>query len=786
MNPGKNIYRLRWIILACWVIGCVGLYALVPPGDPAKNERVSFLPANSPYRLAMEKLARGFPRQCGLSQAVIVFERPGGKLSYRDNTYVNDIASRVRQGRPGGLSNEDLAKLSVTSPGLIDLAIGTSTGSEMMRKGLAMFAGKLGQAQPKEAIKNGPSLVNPLRSKVTPPGQAAIVRVNIPSGFITYRSSQIIGHIRQLLQSTPPPTGLKVAVTGTGGYGYDYANFVRQSHHRTTLATLIAVIVILLIVYRAPIAAMVPLVAISLAAAVIIKFMDIIQNMGFSIGLAERIFVFVLMYGAGVDYSLLLISRYREYLRTGRPGRVAIAEALNATFPAISASACTDAMGIAMLVFCRFLIFQTTGPVVALALVVAWLAAVTLVPALVALLGPQMFWPVRVLPGAEVGKIRRPVIARIWPGIARRVTQRPGLVLVLVVLTLAIPATATRKITWVYDALAGIPSQWQDGVGNAAAGVDIVKKHWPIGEIAPVTILISTPMDKPAPGQQRWREISKTLVARLEAIDGVQDIRALTQPLGRGVSLPGDTTPGRMIRSVAQRQYFRRDRGELRLEVLLSCHSMSSRAMKLLGQIRRDIEQSLAKVAPGCRVHIGGATAQMIAIRTTTQKDFKLVVVLVLGVIFLVVLALLRDWLMTLFMVAAIALSYLATLGLCAWAFTWYYGHAGMDWKVEIFLFVVMASVGVDYSIFLASRVSQEARTCAPAEAIRRAIIHTGPVISSCGLIMAATLGSLMAGQIELLHQLGFSLALGMLIDTFIVRPLLLPAFATIFKRTGR
>ena len=149
MNPGKNIYRLRWIILACWVIGCAGLYALVPPGDPAKNERVSFLPANSPYRLAMEKLARGFPRQCGLSQAVIVFERPGGKLSYRDNTYVNDIASRVRQGRPGGLSNEDLAKLSVTSPGLIDLAIGTSTGSEMMRKGLAMFAGKLGQAQPK-------------------------------------------------------------------------------------------------------------------------------------------------------------------------------------------------------------------------------------------------------------------------------------------------------------------------------------------------------------------------------------------------------------------------------------------------------------------------------------------------------------------------------------------------------------------------------------------------------------------------------------------------------------
>ena len=137
-------------------------------------------------------------------------------------------------------------------------------------------------------------------------------------------------------------------------------------------------------------------------------------------------------------------------------------------------------------------------------------------------------------------------------------------------------------------------------------------------------------------------------------------------------------------------------------------------------------------------------------------------------------------------MVGAIGLSYMATLGLCAWAFTWYYGDAGMDWKVQIFLFVVMASVGVDYNIFLASRLAQEAKLYPPREAIRQAVIHTGPVISSCGLIMAATLGSLMAGEIELLHQLGFSLGLGMLIDTFIVRPLLLPAFATLFNRTGR
>ena len=124
----------------------------------------------------------------------------------------------------------------------------------------------------------------------------------------------------------------------------------------------------------------------------------------------------------------------------------------------------------------------------------------------------------------------------------------------------------------------------------------------------------------------------------------------------------------------------------------------------------------------------------------------------------------------------------MATLGISYWVF----GGEGLDWKVEVFLFVVMVAVGVDYNIFLASRLAQEARRLPVKLATCRAVIHTGPVISSCGLIMASTLGSLMAGDLQLLRQLGFALALGMLIDTFLVRPLMLPAFVVVAKRTGR
>jgi putative drug exporter of the RND superfamily len=125
-------------------------------------------------------------------------------------------------------------------------------------------------------------------------------------------------------------------------------------------------------------------------------------------------------------------------------------------------------------------------------------------------------------------------------------------------------------------------------------------------------------------------------------------------------------------------------------------------------------------------------------------------------------------------------LSYLAALGLSYGVFAGLLGQEGLDWKVQLFLFVVMVAVGVDYSIFLTARLKQEMRRAEGLQAVREAVIHTGPVISSCGVIMAATLGSPMAGDLKLLHQLGFAMAAGMLMDTFIVRPLLLPSFAAL------
>ena len=658
------------------------------------------------------------------------------------------------------------------------------------------------------------------------------------------------------------PTGLSVAVTGSSGVGFDYAQSAKAGERRTIIATLLAVTCILLLVYRSPLAAAVPLVCITLAAVVATQLLNLGHHVGLNVGLAENIFVVVLIYGAGVDYSLLFISRYREYMQTdaqtrvagGSPARPAgilparsgkddsasstdqahgthnagetpaprsltsraCGAALTATLPAIAAAAGINILGLFMLSFAQFGIFRTTGPAVAIALCVALAAALTLLPACVGVLGGRLFWPTRITPA------RRP--PRTWTWLAGVVTRRPGAVLGLTLLALAAPAVLGARQEWAYDTLEALRPRDEDGVGNSARGAEIAKRHWPIGELAPVETLIktSTPL---TPAQ--WTTLTKTVrdslltlhlpeprrapaTASSEPHKALVDIRSLPDPLGIGQPLPRlQTTTGplsgllssglipgsRRLASIdadIQNTYLSTDRRATYMELVLATQPFTRPALAAVGDIHRQAQSAAQdalrtmNITADVEVFLMGPTAEMAATRDVTQRDFTLVATLVLGVIFAMILLLLRDAVLALWMLGSTVLSYFATLGLCSLVFVTLGGVTGLDWKLEIFLFVVMVAVGQDYNIFLATRLMQE-RASHPdiRVAARRAMTFTGPVISSCGLIMAATLGSLMVGGLALLVQLGFAMALGMLLDTFLVRPLLLPAFCCLTGRTG-
>jgi len=739
MRIGPAVYRWRWLILLAWLAVGAGLCALAPALDPSAQEPPSFLPEDNPYSRAAEALRRSFPLSSGLSQAVVVFERADGKLSPADLQAVESVAAAIARPHPPHTVRGDLAGISIRSPDSLSLA------------GLHLPT-------------------NPLKS---PDGHAALVIVDVPAYFITMRSAHVVDHIRSVVRDAKLPPGLAAAVTGSSGFGHDYALAAEASHQRIGMVTLIAVAVILLLVYRSPAAAIVPLVAISAASLAAMKVLAVGQHLGMHVGTAEKVFVFVLIYGAGMDYSMLFISRFRETLGAGCPTGQAAGDALGATVAAILAAAGTNTLGLLMTSFAQYRVFRSAGVAIAAALTVALIASITLVPALAGILGRWLFWP-----GKHLGQVGQ---VRLWAAVARGSTRRPVFMLAAVIALLAVPALRGAKLTWVYDALAELKLESPGGVGNAAVGIEAAKRHWPVGQVAPVTVLVrsKTPLSV-----NQWNAMSGKLTAAVAAASGVQDVRSLSAPLGANVDLVTRALLVAMTGKI-RAEYLAAGRDAMRLQAVLDKPSLTLAAMADLATIRRAVEKTLAASTPALTAQFVGATAEMTEIKAVTQSDFRRIAALVLVVIFIMILLLLRDWILSAFITAATLLSYFATLGLAYWLIR-LTGQAGLDWKVEVFLFVVMVAVGVDYSIFLAARVSQEARANDVALAVKNAVVHTGPVISSCGLIMAATLGSLMAGELKLFIQLGLALALGMMIDTFIVRPLLLPAFITLVKRTGK
>ena len=748
MNPGTFVSRWRWLVLAAWLSLAGGLLLWVPPVSPYAIETGAMLPSNMPSEVASEAMRKHFPDSGSVCDAVVVFERRGGPLTEEDHACVERAAKRILEPGPA-CEPSDLEGVTAHSPRSIPL----------------------------------PN--NPLISRASDRGQAALAIVGFPVDYLTSRSARLIDHIDWVLTHETFPQGLGASVTGSAGFGHDYRLAADRSNQRTMYVTLAGVILILLLVYRAPLAILVPLGSISLAAVISLKFLDLAARWGQSAGTAERIFVFVLLYGAGTDYALLLFSRYREFLHESVPAAQAAGKALNATLSAIAASGLTNVAGMLVFLTASYAIFRTMGPLVAACLAITLLVSLTLVPALLAILGRAVLWPRKngsaagsqaAQPGGE--ELRRR--ASLWPWIARLVTARPGLVLIVGLGALAAPAAMGARTPWIYDAMAAIGEKY-----DAVRGADMVKRHWPLGQTSPLTVLIETPA---AMTDEQATLLSRQATDAALGVEGLYGARSLSSPLGRERNRPDPVPPSfletlltrDLVWREAKKEYLGQDRCAIRVVAVLDQPALTLEAMDVAERVRQAVESAARPLQPQARVMLVGVTAAMADIRTLTQGDFHRIAALVLCLIFAVVMVLLRDLLLCLFVVFCTVLSYLAALGLSYGVFAGLLGQEGLDWKVQLFLFVVMVAVGVDYSIFLTARLKQEMRRAAGLQAIREAVIHTGPVISSCGVIMAATLGSPMAGDLKLLHQLGFAMAAGMLMDTFIVRPLLLPSFAAL------
>jgi RND superfamily putative drug exporter len=708
LHLGRWVSRHPWAILLAWV-GVVGLLTASAPSPEAvaSAEPPSLLPDHQPYNQALEVARQAFPQTVARTRTVLIFERAEG-LHTSDLDFVMEVTSRL----------------------------------------LAEAGGRWRVLAP----ATHPHLQSRL---VARDGQAVMIVVNMDSNYLVKTSVDQVEAVDALARRGLPD-GLRLEITGEGGLGRELSFATTHAYHRTTWVTVGAVLTILICVYRAPLAAFVPLISIGASVYVALALLNRLAVAGWGVSNLERTFVVVLMFGSGTDYAMFWLARYREQSRGGI-GSGAAAAATEGTGGAVAASAATTVIGLSMLLLAELSPTHNAGRALGLAIAVSMAAALTLVPAVARLMGSRLFWP-RLLSaaGAETP-------SRLWGRLARAVVRYPSHILMGMAVLLFYPAWQGSRTPYRYDALGVVNSD-----SSAARGQELAERHFSAEELFSWTFVLSGGTECSPAALDAY---AAGLAEACRAVDGVVDVWGLDNPFGSRGSTP-------LLPLAWIRPYYVNDGFcSVRVEVMQPFPPLSDPAMDLCSRLTRSVEEWARRSAGAdVRLHAVGLTPYILNIKALSDADQRRIMVSVAAAIGVVVLIWVRRVGLTLVMVIATLVLYLTTLAVTDWTFrVWLDGQA-LDWKVKLFLFVIMMAVGQDYNIFLVSRILQERRSRPAPEATLRGIVTTGPVISSCGLIMAATLGSIAATGLAFYQQLGFAFALGILLDTFVIRPIVVPA----------
>jgi RND superfamily putative drug exporter len=529
----------------------------------------------------------------------------------------------------------------------------------------------------------------------------------------------------------PPPggdrTGLRAYVTGEAGFDADRSEAVKQIDDTLLGITIVALLALLLAIYRSPVAALVPLVVVGVAYLVTagVVYGLVAAGVTTASGQTTAILI-VLMFGAGTDYCVLLVARFREELDRTPDMRAALVRAAARSGPAILSAGAIVVVTMLALAVADFNATREMGPVLALGVAIMVVAGLTLLPAILAILGPRAFWPGGAPPAAR---------GALWSRVAGAVRRRPAPIAVAVTALLIAGSLGNlggREPLGFADAFRDRP--------QSVDGEQVIRDHFAPGRASPVRVVTDV-------------AASDEVIAALST-----GLRTPVQEMYVMARSAGDAAP--LALSDA---YLRTD-------------PFSDAAIDAMPELRA----SARAAARGTPLQIGGAVAEAYDTRRALRRDTAVIVPLGLALILLILAVLLRALVMPLYVVGTVILSFAFALGASSLIFTHVLGEPASDPSLALFAFVFLVALGVDYNVFLVARIREERTHAATADAVRIALARTGGVITSAGLVLAVTFGVLMALPIQALFQVGFVVALGLLVDTFLVRALLVPAIATL------
>ncbi len=758
---GRLAVNHPWKVCAAWVALAVGLTLAAPSWRrQSQDDDIRFLPAHCPCVRGFQLLEQSFPQDVFASRAIVTVERPDRPLAADDFALVDRLAAAL----------DDLRRAEP------ELKLGNVVSH---RDGLV-----------------GSRLVSDDK-------HSTLIQVSLGTPYLAVQTRTAVDRAEEQLRAVladadDPP---QVRITGPAGIGRDLVRASADSLDHTTVATVALVVVVLLLVYRSPLLALVPLVTIGVSVWVALSLLALVTLIpGVHLVNISQVFAVVILFGAGTDYCLFLISRYREELGGGKPGALALQRSVRAVGGALAASAGTVICGLGLMGFAEFAKVRCAGPVIALGLAVGLAASLTLTPALLRLAGRSVFWPGRVTPRLAGDSRRRDV----WAAVSRWVVARPGWVFGGALAVLLPFAGLGLWVTPTFSPIGDLSP-----TSGSVQGLEVIRRHFTPGETGPLTVLLASENDWDAPA---GRELIDHLSRGFGHLDNVAEVRSLTQPLGRPLPELPKTGPASELLSgllhwsgpgagfinplKAAREHYLATRPDdelgpkfvTRLDVVLKSDPFAPESAETLATVEtwlHDFLPSRAGAAGPVQAEVYGVTVHTRDLARVIERDRLRVNGLVLGGIFLILLALVRRPWLAGYLLATVLLSYYATLGMTTlFATAWGGKPLGqVEWRVPFFLFTILVAVGEDYNILMVTRALQERKRHGPTEGVRRGLARTGGTITACGVIMAGTFATLMLAGLGTLVQIGFALGVGVLLDTLLIRPFLVPAFLLLVWR---
>lgn len=704
---GRVVVHNPWKVIAGWVLITIAIVAFAPAlGDQVSSNQANFLPSDYESVQAGELGKTAFGETNNGSATVVVKRTDGKPLEEQDTAKVAALTEALSQR------------------GAIDHAIGAAPG------------------------KGSPS----------PDGKVAMIEVGFDQPPDDPDLLDSVKQVRTEVDKQLTGAGLTYAVGGQVAQVLDNQDAFDSALLIVGAATVILIIGLLLLIYRSPVAAFLPIVTVGLVSTIapgLIAWLATVFD--FQVDQSVQIVMTIVLYGVGTDYIVFLLFRYRERLRAGDDQKAALVAAVARVGEVITSAAAAIIIAFMALLLAVFGAFTSFGPSLSIAVALMALASVTLIPAVVSLIGTKVFWPSK--------SWQRTPKGTTFQRLGRFTGRRPAVVALVSVGVMGALAVGMVGFNTDYDSLGQLPSDTESARADA-----YMKESLPAGASAPTAVFVKSndggrlveSVDDPAD----WQALDR-FAQGLGEVDGVGDVIPIPDP-----KAPKDL-------SKAHFAVLSKDGTVAQIGVLLDSSPFANESLDVAGGALRDAAHSAAP--EGTSTYVGGLSSAFADIRDANNRDLW-VIFPVAGLLIAIVLGLmLRSVVAPLYLMAAVVLGFFSTLGATVIAFQGIGGNTGVSFMLPMMLYLFVVAIGTDYNILIIARLREEAKLGNdPRMAADLAVEHGGPSVGAAGVILAGTFASLMLAGVSFLTEMGFAVSLGILIAAFVMSMFLVPSLTAL------